>query len=150
MNKQEILDQDRSLMWKLQRDSKYKILHFLAIVFPLQLFVVLVERLDPSLEYIKTIDAYNKHLIQIERASKIQAEEVMNDAAARLHQKVSIERPDDNEEDGEDTIAHVSVTVKGIWQKRGHSCKIGVVFSVDTGEILGYEMKSLLSFMSSS
>ena len=90
-------------------------------------------------------EAYNKHLIQIERASKIQAEEVMNDAAARLHQKVSIERPDAIEEDGEDTIAHVSVTVDGTWQKRGHSSKIGVVFviSVDTGEILDYEVKSL-------
>ena len=58
-------------------------------------------------------DAYNKHLIQIGRASKIKAEEVMNDAAARLHQKVSID------EDGEDTTAHVSVTVDGTWQKRG-------------------------------
>ena len=69
----------------------------------------------------------------------------MNDAAARLHQKVSIERPDDIEEDGEDTIAHVSVTVDGTWQERGHSSKIGVVLviSVDTGEILHYEVKSL-------
>ena len=58
-------------------------------------------------------DAYNKHLIQIERANKIQAEGVINDAAGTLRQKLSIETPDDIEEDGEDTIAYVSVTVDG-------------------------------------
>lgn len=90
-------------------------------------------------------EAYNKHLIQIERASKIQAQEVMNDAAERLIHKVSIEQPDDIEQDGENIIAHVAVTVDGTWQKRGHSSKIGVVFviSVDTGEILDCEVKSL-------
>ena len=38
-----------------------------------------------------------------------------------------------------------SVTVDGTWQKRGHTSKIGVVFviSVDSGEILDYEIKSL-------
>jgi hypothetical protein len=90
-------------------------------------------------------EAYKKHLIQIEKATKSNAEEVMKDAAERLREKVSIERPHDMEEDGEDTIACVSVTVDGTWQKRGHSSKIGVVFiiSVETGEILDYEVKSL-------
>ncbi|CAB3995288.1 Hypothetical predicted protein [Paramuricea clavata] len=80
-------------------------------------------------------DAYNKHLIKIEKAAKTSAEEVMKDAAKMLFGKVMSECPDDIEEDGEDLIAH----------KRGHSSKIGVIFliSVATGEILNYEEKSL-------
>jgi hypothetical protein len=90
-------------------------------------------------------DAYNKHLIQIEKAAKVNAEDIMKDASKRLREKVSLERPEDIEEDGEDTIACVSVTVDGTRQKRGHSSKIGVIFviSVDTGEILDYEVKSI-------
>ena len=89
-------------------------------------------------------DVYQKHLIQIEKATKKQAEEVMNGAAERLRNKMLKEEPDQIE-DGEDIIACVSVTVDGTWQKRGHSSKLGVVFviSVDTGEILDYEVKSL-------
>lgn len=89
--------------------------------------------------------AYNKHLIQIEKAAKSNTEKVMKDAAKRLFEKVMLECPDDIEEDGEDAIASVSVTVDGTWQKRGHSSKIGVIFviSVATGEILDYEVKSL-------
>ncbi len=53
--------------------------------------------------------------------------------------------PDDIEVDGEDIIANVAITDDGTWQKRGHSSKIGVVFviSVEMGEILHYEVKSL-------
>ena len=93
-------------------------------------------------------DAYNKHLIQIEKAAKVNAEDIMKDASKQLREKVSLERPEDIEEDGEDTIACVSVTVDGTWQKRGHSSKIGVIFviSVDTGEILDYEVKSLFCY----
>lgn len=89
-------------------------------------------------------DVYQKHLIQIEKATMKHAEEVMNGAAERLRSKVLKEDPDQIE-DGEDIIACVSVTVDGTWQKRGHSSKLGVVFviSVDTGEILDYEVKSL-------
>ncbi|CAH3044759.1 unnamed protein product, partial [Pocillopora meandrina] len=45
-------------------------------------------------------------------------------------------------------VAKVAVTVDGTWQKRGHSSKIGVVFviSVATGEILDYEVKSLVCY----
>ena len=48
---------------------------------------------------------------------------------------------------GSHTVAKAAVSVNGTWQKRGHSSKIGVVFavSVRTGEILNYEVKSLLS-----
>lgn len=84
------------------------------------------------------IEAYNKHFIQIEKAAKANAEEIMKDAAKKLREKVSLKRPEDIQEDGEDSIACVSVTVDGTWQKRGHSSKIGVTFiiSVETGEFL--------------
>ena len=82
-------------------------------------------------------EAYQNHLIQIEKA--------MKDAAKRLRDKVSIEHSNDIEMDGEELIANVSVIVDGTWQKRGHSSKIGVVFVIFllTGEILDYEVKSL-------
>lgn len=91
-----------------------------------------------------TKKAYNEHLIRIEKAASSHAEEVMQDAAHRLKEKIRQEQPD-NIECGETDIAHVAVTVDGTWQKRGHSSKIGVIFviSVDTGEILDYEVKSL-------
>ena len=89
--------------------------------------------------------AYNQHLIQIEKAVKNNAEEIMKDAAKRLKEKVLMERPDDIEKDGAVEVARVAVTVEGTWQKRGHSSKMGVIFviSVDTGEILDYAVKSL-------
>ena len=48
--------------------------------------------------------------------------------------------------DDVEMIANVEVTVDGIWPKRGHSSKTGVVFvlSVVTGEILDYKVKSLI------
>ena len=90
-------------------------------------------------------EAYQNHLIQIEKATKSNAKEVMKDEAKRLRDKVSIEHPNDIEMDDEELIANVAVTVDGTWQKRGHSFKMGVVFviSVLTGEVLNYEVKSL-------
>ena len=52
-------------------------------------------------------EAYNKHLIQIEKAAKTNAEDVMKDAAKRLLEKVTFECPDDIEKDGKDEIARV-------------------------------------------
>ena len=73
-------------------------------------------------------EAYQNHLIQIEKATKSNAEEVMKDAAKRLRDKVSTEHPNDTEMDGEELIANVSVTVDGTWQKRGHSSKKELLF----------------------
>ena len=44
-----------------------------------------------------------------------------------------------------DLIGRIAVSVDGIWQKRGHSSKTGIVFamSVNTGEVLDYEVKTL-------
>ena len=74
-------------------------------------------------------DVYQKHLIQVENATKKHAEEVMNRAAERLRNKVVKEDPDQID-DGEDIIACVSVAVDGTWQKRGHSSKLGVAFVI--------------------
>ena len=83
---------------------------------------------------------------QKELASKNNAEGIMKDAAKRLRDRIVIERPQDIDDENEDSIAKVAVTVDGTWQKEAtHSSKIGMVFviSVDTGEILDYEVKSL-------
>ena len=74
------------------------------------------------------------------------AENCIQEAAQRVFQKISVERPRDLEEIDGQLVANVPVTVDGTWQKRGHSFKIGVVFviSVDTGEILDYSTKSLI------
>ena len=68
----------------------------------------------------------------------------MNGAAERMRNKMLKEEPDQIE-DGGDIIACVPVTVDATWQKSGHSSKLGIVFviSVDTGEILDYEVRSL-------
>ena len=44
------------------------------------------------------------------------------------------------------SVCKVAVSIDGTWQKRGHSSKIGVVFAVSvmTGEIIDYEVKSLI------
>ena len=90
-------------------------------------------------------NAYNEHLKQIEQTSTNHAEQVMKDAAKRLKDKIATERPQDIDDEDDSTIARVVVTVDGTWQKRCHSSKIGVVFviSVDSGEILDYEIKSM-------
>ena len=90
---------------------------------------------------------YNDHMKHIEKALIENAESLMRDAAVRL---VNITEKDDpgnieiNEDGGK--IAKVAVTVDGTWQRRGHSSKIGVVFviSVRTGEVLDYEVLSLV------
>ena len=91
-----------------------------------------------------TKKAYNEHLIKIEKLTSSHADQAMKDASERLRKKISAEQPDNNES-GEIDIANVAVTVDGTWQKKGHSSKIGVIFviSVDTGEILDHEFKSL-------
>ena len=94
-----------------------------------------------------TSNAYNKQLKQVKNQSVRCAEELMCQAAERLHTIRSKEEPENIKElnDGV-TVADVAVTVDGTWQKRGHTSKIGVVFviSVRTGEILDCEVKALI------
>ena len=85
---------------------------------------------------------YNRHLKGIEEAAVHEAEEKMKDAAARL---IEITRTEESLKLGcGKEVAQVAVTVDGIWQKRGHTSKSGVVFilSVRTGEVLDYEVLS--------
>ena len=93
-----------------------------------------------------TKKAYNDHLIQIEKAVVTNAESLMQEAAKRLVQNVTAERPSGVKVIDDQSVANVAVTVDGTWQKRGHSSKIGVVFviSVNTGEILDYSVKSFV------
>ena len=90
---------------------------------------------------------YNKIQNEIETMLHKQAEIIMKEAASRLILKVCEDDPSSIElnESGE-WVANVAVTVDGTWQKRGHASKIGVVFvlSVDTGEVLDYELQSFV------
>ena len=85
-----------------------------------------------------TSNAYQQHLVQIEKSATRTTDKIMCEVAERLKD------PNLAKEDVDRAIP-CSVTVDGTWQKRGHTSKIGVVFaiSVDTGEILDYEIKSL-------
>ena len=93
-----------------------------------------------------TKKAYNDHLIQIEKAVVTNTESLKQEAAKRLVQNVTAQRPSGVKVIDDQPVANVAVTVDGTWQKRGHSSKIGVVFviSVNTGEILDYSVKSLV------
>ena len=73
-------------------------------------------------------------------------EKYLNDAAQRLILHTIAENPGNIEVTDKDTlIAKVGVTVDGTWQKTGHSSKMCVVFviSIDTGEVLDYNVRSL-------
>ena len=95
-----------------------------------------------------TKKSYNDHLIQIEKAAVEHARTQMQDAAGRLSDLTKNKHPNSIEDENGTEVAKVAVTVDGTWQKRGHSSKIGVVFviSVATGEILDYEVKSLVCY----
>ena len=75
------------------------------------------------------------------------AEKYLNDAAQRLILHTTIAENPGNIEvtDKDKLIAKVGVTVDGTRQKRRHSSKMGVVFviSIDTGEVLDYDVRSL-------
>ena len=92
---------------------------------------------------------YNDHLKKIDKEAVAYAEQVMNEAALRLQQLVQRQNPELIHKDiNGKSLGDVAVTVDGTWQKRGHSSKIGVVFviSVDTGEVLDYEIKCLVCY----
>ncbi|XP_068700909.1 uncharacterized protein [Montipora foliosa] len=93
-----------------------------------------------------TKKAYNQNMIQIERMAINNAEKLMCEAAERLTQLASRENEESMVDIDGHSIAKVAVSIDGTWQKRGHSSKIGVVFAVSvmTGEILDYEVKSLM------
>ena len=83
---------------------------------------------------------------KIQKSAINNAEQLMCDAAERLTNLVSSEEEDCVVEINGQKATKVAVSMDGTWQKRGHSSKIGVVFavSVRTGEVLDYEVKSLI------
>ena len=83
---------------------------------------------------------------KIQKSSINNAEQLMCDAAERLTNLVSSEEEDCVVEINGQKATKGAVSMDGTWQKRGHSSKIGVVFavSVRTGEVLDYEVKSLI------
>ena len=91
-----------------------------------------------------TSNAYQQHLVQIDKSATRTTDKIMCEGAERLKKMLLLKDPNLAKEDVDGAIP-CSVTVDGTWQKRGHTSKIGVVFviSVDTGEILDYEIKSL-------
>ena len=91
--------------------------------------------------------AYNNTMKKLEKVSKEVAERVMNEAAERL--KNIAQEQCDIEVNGENiAVKKAAITVDGTWQKRGYSSKNGAVFvmSVDTGEVLDYEVLSMVCY----
>ena len=70
----------------------------------------------------------------------------MCEATERLSQLAYREDEESAVEIDGHSVTKVAVSIDGTWQKRGHSSRIGVLFviSVMTGEILDYEVKSLI------
>ena len=90
--------------------------------------------------------SYNDINKLLHQKSNELAEKYLNDAAQRLIPHTITENPGSIEvTDKDKLIAKVGVTVDGTWQKKRHSSKIGVVFviSIDTGEVLDYDVRSL-------
>eukprot|EP00794_Sanderia_malayensis_P019663 gene19663-21610_t len=89
--------------------------------------------------------AHNSTVKEIEVAAIAEAHKCLIDVSTRLKEFIRLHDPSKIEIDEEGReLTNVAVTVDGTWQKRGHTSKIGVVFvmSVDTGEILDYEVLS--------
>ena len=91
-----------------------------------------------------TDKAYAKHLNIISDAAKAEATENMLQAAKRVRDIILERNPELASED-EDGAVPAAITIDGTWHKRGFSSKYGVVvaISVETGEVLDYEVLSL-------
>ena len=82
----------------------------------------------------------------VEKSCKL-SEDLMNAAANRLIDIAIKEYPEYRHVQNDGTfLTEAAVTVDGTWQRRGHCSKIGVVFviSVVTGEVLDYDVKSMI------
>ena len=93
---------------------------------------------------------FANNMLFIETKLVEHAESLMCDAAEHLRGILCAEDPTILNDDPDQAVS-CAVTVDGTWQKRGHTSKIGVVFvlSVVTGEILDYQVKSLVCHMCS-
>ena len=63
--------------------------------------------------------------------------DLMNAAALRLRTMKNPKSPE--------AVTDIAVSIDGTWQCRGYTSKIGIVFiiTIDTGEVLDYEIKCL-------
>ena len=91
--------------------------------------------------------SYNDINKLLHKKSNELAEKYLNDSAQRLILHTIAENLGNIEvTDKDKLIAKVGVTVDGTRQKRGHSSKMHVVLfviSIDTGEVLDYDVHSL-------
>ena len=84
-----------------------------------------------------TEKAYNQNMKQIERIATNNVEKLMCEAAERLSQLVSNKGEESMVDIDGHSIAKVAVSIYGTWQKRGHSCKIGMVFAMSVKMFTG-------------
>ena len=88
--------------------------------------------------------SYNDINKLLHKKSNELAEKYLNDAAQRLIPHTITENPGSIEvTDKDKLIAKVGVTVDGTRQKRGQKMDVLFVISIDTGEILHYDVRSL-------
>ena len=90
--------------------------------------------------------SYAKHLKLSTSLYQENAERKMIDAANRLRKEILMKNPGIDKCDADGAVP-VAVSVDGTWQKRGFTLKYGValIVSIDTGEILDFEVLSLHS-----
>ena len=95
-----------------------------------------------------TSNSYNEILKRVAEASCSEAHECLIRAGKNLKRKLISSNPEYESLDVHD-LFNVSVSVDGTWQKRyGFNLLLGVVFviSVESGEVLDYEVKSKFRF----
>ena len=93
-----------------------------------------------------THNSYNKIQQKLCTDAEVLAGSTMIAGANRLLELTRKKQPENIVMTEFCELGRVAVTVDGTWQKRGHNSKFGVVFiiSVETGEILDYELKNLV------
>ena len=89
-------------------------------------------------------NAYAFHLRAVEKAAKEEGMKCMLSAVSRVKTAALTKEPELIREDADGAVP-VAISIDGTWQRRGYSSRYGAVFviSVDTGEVLDYELLSL-------
>ena len=84
--------------------------------------------------------AYQKHVESIVTITAQETEEELKGAALRLRKLLQLE----DQSITDSSIIDIAVSFDGTWAKRGHTSLFGVTFviSVDSGEVLDYEVLS--------
>ncbi|XP_041473006.1 uncharacterized protein LOC121422184 [Lytechinus variegatus] len=87
-----------------------------------------------------TAPSYERHLAALSKAAQEASEEHMKMAAECLRRRAMDKDPSIKEDD----FVEVAVSYDGTWHRRGHTSNhgVGVVISIDTGEVLDTEVLS--------